>query len=122
MAIYFALGSLFPATDFAQLAKAPNMWGHYTQHRQMAIQQGEDVGFIDFLRFHFLTPSEHQGEHEHDDLPYYSVNSSGNNLLIVEIPLDFHPVAEVQASKTEFFYSLNYHFNYFSTLFQPPVL
>ncbi len=121
MAIYFTLGSFFPATDFSQLAKVPNMWSHYTQHREMAIQNGEEVGFVDFLRFHFYTPSEHQGEHEHDDLPYHSLNSGTNNLLVVDLPFQRSQTMEVCNTKTEFFYLLNYHFNYSATLFQPPV-
>jgi hypothetical protein len=121
MAAYFTLGSIFPATDFAQLAKVPNMWSHYTQHRDMAVDRGGEVSFIDFLRFHFYSPSEHQGEHEHDDLPYHSANSSLNNLLVSEIALYGSPMTEAQNSRTEFFYIANYRFNYSASLFQPPV-
>lgn len=121
MAVYFTLGSLFPATDFAQLAKVPNMWNHYTKHREMALQIGEEVGFVDFLRFHFYTPSEHQGEHDHDDLPYHTVNSGISNLLVIDIPFQCKPTVKVKNSRAEFFYLINYHFNYSATLLQPPV-
>jgi hypothetical protein len=121
MAIYFALGSLFPVTDFAQLAKVPNMWEHYTQHRDMAVLEGKEAGFVDFLRLHFYSPSEHQGEHEHDDLPYHSANSGSNNLLVIDIPLVWKPEIEIRSFKAEFCYLLNYHFNYSATLLQPPV-
>ena len=120
MAVYFTLGSVFPSTDFTQLAKVPNMWSHFIQHRDMAMEQGKEVGLVDFFRFHFYTPSEHQGEHDHDDLPYHSVNSGTNTLLIQEIEMDCNPVVEAKRTRAEFFYLVNYHFNYSSRLLQPP--
>ncbi len=120
MAMYFTLGSFFPCTDFSQLVKAPNMWNHYLEHREMAMENGDNVGFLDFLHFHFLSPSDHQGEHEHDNLPFHSISHNAPILLLEVFSLDWMPFSGIRY-KTEFHYLLNYRFNYSASLFQPPV-
>lgn len=77
LAAYLLLGSLFPRTDFSQLARLASMGQHYRLHLEEARQGGSEMSFGDFWIMHYFEPALHQGEHEqdHHNLPLQSIFS-----------------------------------------------
>ncbi len=99
MAGYLFLGSLFPGTDFSQLARVVHVEHHYQTHLLEAGLTSSEFSFWAFLKMHYLAPDEHQGEHEsdHQQLPYQSVSSPVLLLItphtLLSLPAPPHPAA-----------------------------
>ncbi len=57
--------ALFPAGGLSELCKLPKLLQHYSKHHAPGEQK---VSISQFLLDHY-TPSDHQHEHDHSDLP-----------------------------------------------------
>ncbi|HMQ48552.1 MAG TPA: hypothetical protein PKA00_17610 [Saprospiraceae bacterium] len=82
LAFYFLLGSLFPKTDFGQLAHVPQMLQHYQEHRMFALQTGTSCSLLQFLQQHFMDPASHEHSSDaHNQLPFKHFHGSINYVI-----------------------------------------
>lgn len=120
LAFYFLLGSLFPKTDFGQLAHISQMINHYEQHRISAQQAGTSFSLLLFLQQHFLDPSSHEhGDDTHNQLPLKHFHGLINYFLeSAEPALPFSPQ---YASNTLFAQKEAILSGFLTHLFRPPL-
>jgi len=124
LAVYMALGSLLPGTDFSQLSRIPSLLDHFSLHQQLAEQTGEQLSFLQFVHMHFYQTNSHAedangAKHDHQELPLQSVSIHLELALCTALPSDINfPAAQVLSIFT---YRIPQGSNYASTLLQPPI-
>lgn len=78
LALYLLVGSLFPGSDFGQMQSIPYLIDHFQEHRELSLQEGQPMGFLDFLRIHFWETKDHSEKHplsEHNKLPLQHIGT-----------------------------------------------
>lgn len=120
MALYFLLGSLFPWTDFSQLAKIPNLFEHYECHMAEAAAEGENPVFTDFFKEHFFGSinKEHQ-DPTHHQLPLKTINIDFQFVISKVLAIQFKKIV---VKRNHSFGTQSLFGSDFSTnLYHPPI-
>lgn len=121
LAIFFLLGFLSSPSCFGELLKVPVLLHHYFEHHQPV----DGMSLIDFFNEHYgEMQHEHQGQHEHDQLPFKQVGGSQvcsalipDHTLVPEGPAAFSDFKD--SPKATPYHSL-YDFMNHTTVWQPP--
>lgn len=123
LAFYFFLGSIFPNTDFSQLAKVFNLCEHFVEHKQEnKTDDGFTISVVSFLADHYsqCETHRHSSGNDHQNLPLQQLNPSAD-FVFNKIPLTKNIELHNSGSKIHFTnnqFSRDYH----QSIFQPPVV
>jgi len=83
LAFWLTLGSFMPQNDMEELAKIPNLYAHFQEHKE---QQGNHLTFLDFITEHYSTKNcEDKG---HKQLPFFEHQIPGLIFLIPHFSLE----------------------------------
>jgi hypothetical protein len=118
LAFYFLLGSLFPNTDFSQLAKVLNLCEHFNEHKKDAVEQS--VSLMDFLADHYANQGhQHSNDSSHQNLPLYQL---GHSVDFVVFHLPAITLAEqIVPNKVSIACAQAISTDYSVPVFQPPM-
>ena len=120
MAVYFLFGSIFPRTDFSQLAKVPNVFKHYECHVAESIAKGETPSFSGFLMDHFFgSLDEDHKDPSHHQLPLKSMGLDFQ--FVLSKPIPFRVKAPVIKSEKHFYTRSLQGKDFSDSFFQPPI-
>jgi len=76
LAFYIFLGGLIPNSDFSQLTRIPDMMKHYQLHQEEIADLNIKISFWEFIKIHFISPGDHEGNDGHQNCPFQSFCSS----------------------------------------------
>ena len=121
LAAYIFAGSLFPQTDFSQMAKMSNVVKHFRLHQTETAAVGGRLSYADFFRIHFLQPDHHlkQADHSHEELPLHSISTS-HPFIPFYYPTLVKPAIKKWAPISCFFYFDWLVRDFSSSHFNPP--
>ena len=118
LSFWILLGSLMPGNDMEEMAKIPDLIGHYLEHKASA---GNDFSFARFITEHYNQKKESDSDQAHKKLPFFEHQCPGLVFVIPQFhflmvqPLDWikqaHPVLQVSQCLSPF-----------SEYWQPPKL
>jgi hypothetical protein len=115
LALYFALGSLLPRSDFSQLWKLDDLLSHYQMH------QGEQH-FGSFIWEHLTDPNGHEHSDngtEHQHLPLQSLGDGLSHLVLAQpliLPVRLLPYVQFSARNIVQWFPGDFT----TDIFQPP--
>jgi len=77
LAIWITLGSFMPLNDIEELAKIPNLYAHFQEHK---VHHNNQLSFMDFMSEHYST--KNCEDKDHKKLPFFEHQISGLVFLI----------------------------------------
>ena len=77
LAIWITLGSFMPQNDMEELAKIPNLYNHFQEHKA---QHNNNLSFLDFMSEHYSTKDCEDKDHK--QLPFFEHQIPGLIFLI----------------------------------------
>jgi hypothetical protein len=115
--LLLVLGQAIKPDLIEQLQKVPLLVKHYQHH---LVDEGENIGFLAFIKMHYNEQSQHTNEEDHQQLPFF--NHCSNYCIVLlhylfEWPLFIPSVTAI--SQNDYFCNF-YHFVSLSGIFQPP--
>jgi hypothetical protein len=119
LAAYMLLGSFFPASDFGQLVRIPELLKHYQYH--ISLDSEAELSLSSFIWDHFLDTNDHHddGNASHQKLPIQS-GFSGMNLIAASMAVCRSNVLGISVGIYDF-YPFWESFDFQSSLIQPPI-
>ncbi len=81
IAILMLISFVTASTELHQLFKLPGLVSHFIQHQK----EDNSISLIEFLKMHYDLNSNHNGEHQHENLPFKSHGCMVNHSLLAEI-------------------------------------
>lgn len=121
IAIFFFSVYLFSATEVHQLLKLPVVFQHYAEHQL----EDADIGFLAFLKMHYMQGSPQDEDYERDmQLPFKTSTDGVSYVGFAYVPLQI----EIEINNNiSFLKKKNYivrdvftHTSYLSNIWQPP--
>ena len=119
--ISFLFVYLFSATELSELLKIPQLFEHYTEHKN----QNNKISFFDFLTMHYYDAHDNDGDDESDmKLPFKSHdNCSVSNgqvffsqsFPVITIKNTESSLEKIKTYKEDFLFS-----SFQSNIWQPP--
>jgi hypothetical protein len=81
--ISFIFVFLCANTEIGQVLKLPNLIHHFLEHRG---QEDKDhtISFVDFIIIHYNNNQQQNDKGNHQDLPFKTINSFSNTVLVFE--------------------------------------
>ncbi|MCB0619502.1 MAG: hypothetical protein KDC43_27895 [Saprospiraceae bacterium] len=93
LALLFLVGSLFPRTDFSQLARIPVFLQHFSNHQQLARVEGTSESIVSFVVEHYVRGASHEhpgSGNPHQGLPLTTI-SYGLTVILPGFSLQLRP-------------------------------
>lgn len=122
LTINISLGACFPGFDMSQLVKMVNLMEHYELHQDEAEAIGETLSFLEFMVIHYVDfdNHEHEGEDNHDKLPF---QSSSTSLILYCQSIDWEEThSDSNPTQQEHWHCSDFHSNDFQKgVFRPPI-
>jgi hypothetical protein len=116
--IILLIFSILPETG--QLLKLPNLFQHYSEHKESKKQDSFD--FLSFLIEHYSANADKSNENEHSDLPFKQSCASANVLMVFERVFEFkiEPIFSFQSKSHYFIVNEVQYLSPAFTIWQPP--
>lgn len=115
--LLLVLGQAIKPDLIEQLQKVPMLVKHYQHH---IIDEGENIGFVAFIKLHYDEQSQHTTEEDHQQLPFFD-HLCKYSLVIIHYTFEWPLFTSATiASVTNHFFKNLYHFVGSSDIFQPP--
>lgn len=130
IAIAFLFIFLCANTELGQLFKLPNLLHHFLEHHDdlndKHYNEDQDISFLDFIAMHYGNNSHHadQEKHDHENLPFKTLNTSVTLLLAIENPqlISFSKPKTFAVTQTVPFRQEFYTSDVFASIWLPPKL
>ncbi len=122
LVISFLFVFIGATTAFGELLKLPALIHHYSEHIQD--EKNDYFSFFDFLAEHYAGDINHSDiHHDHDDLPFKTINSHIAQVLIIvpQSTYHFQQVISVRSIlKVVIHTQQNYSNTHLDSIWQPP--
>lgn len=116
----FAVESVFPRVDLAELSRLPDLWSHFQKHKKESME----ITFLEFLNMHYNDPQHSKSAPlDHQKLPFSKTPHHRVPALQMVLDLvtigpktDYTCLWEIQGVD----YSVNYLNKVAFSIWQPP--
>lgn len=125
IAISFLFIFVCANTEIGQLLKFPNLIHHYLEHRNH--KEDHRITFIDFVKSHYNDNHKRSDNNKHDEhknLPFKTINSNINTMMVCEnqLMLSFTKPNTISTTITTPFIKEFYTSDVFACIWLPPKL